>query len=237
MIIETEHSLGNTALVFLHRTRIRSQVVYIVTLLATVLALAALPFIYTTISVKGTGILLNASREAVLPVPTGGWLVSIKQTQNQRKEEPVKEPSIPAEEEQIHHLNPLQEKAAIRAEIQSDATGKLTASCYVKPSDIGFIQKGQQVRLRIDAFNYKHWGTLSGRVTAISDELTVRDQQSFVEVRCQLDANHLQLKNGYKATLKKGMTFTAAFVLARRSLYELLSDKIENWVNPVLSNE
>ncbi|GHT22645.1 hypothetical protein AGMMS4957_13110 [Bacteroidia bacterium] len=42
----------------------------------------------------------------------------------------------------------------------------------------------------------------------------------------------LQLKNGYKGNLKKGMTLTGRFYLTDRSLWQLLFDKVDNWVNP-----
>ena len=48
-----------------------------------------------------------------------------------------------------------------------------------------------------------------------------------------LDSQQLHLKNGFKGNLKKGMTLQARFVVARRSLWELLFDKVDDWVNPI----
>lgn len=136
----------------------------------------------------------------------------------------------------IQNLSGIQEGAYVFAnqkigEISPDAS--LTAFCYVKPADIGLIKKGQQVRLQIDAYNYNQWGLAAGTVLDISDDIIIVNQnQPVFKVRCNLDQNYLLLKNGYKGYLKKGMNFTARFTVTERSLYQLLYDKVDDWVNP-----
>ena len=112
---------------------------------------------------------------------------------------------------------------------------KLTAYCYIKPSDIGLINKGQSVRFNIDAFNYNQWGFVTGKVVDISDDILIADNQPVFKVKCSLDTDFLQLKNGYKGYLKKGMTFNARFMVTERTLYQLLYDKVDDWVNPNLA--
>jgi multidrug resistance efflux pump len=120
------------------------------------------------------------------------------------------------------------------AEISPDA--QLIAICYVKPADIGLIRKGQQVNFQIDAFNYNQWGLISGKVIDISDDIIFSDQGfSVFKVRCVLNSNHLKLKNDYKGYLRKGMSFTARFMVAERTLFDLLYDKLDDWLNPNLS--
>jgi multidrug resistance efflux pump len=119
-------------------------------------------------------------------------------------------------------------------EISPDSN--LTAFCYIRPSDIGLIKKGQQVRFQIDAFNYNQWGLVLGKVLDISDDIIIVNQnQPVFKVKCALDQNYLTLKNGYKGYLKKGMNFTARFNVTKRSLYQLLYDKVDDWVNPNIS--
>lgn len=108
----------------------------------------------------------------------------------------------------------------------------LIAECYVSPNDIGYIHKGQDVRFQMDAFNYQQWGLLHGKVTEIISDIVQVENKSFFRVRCQLEKDHLTLKNGYRGDLKKGMSGTARFFLTRRSLAELLFDEIDNWLNP-----
>lgn len=121
-------------------------------------------------------------------------------------------------------------------ELSPDAS--LTAFCYIKPADIGLIKKGQEVRFQIDAYNYNQWGSASGKVIDISDDIViVNGNQPVFKVKCSLDQDHLKLKNGYKGYLKKGMNFTARFRVTSRSLYQLLYDKVDDWVNPNVSEK
>lgn len=110
--------------------------------------------------------------------------------------------------------------------------GGLFAYCYLKPSDIGLIHKGQGVRFQVDAFQYNQWGILTGKVIDVADDASIINNQLFFKVKCSLDKNYLELKSGYKGYIKKGMTFTARFTVTERSLYQLLYDKIDNWIKP-----
>lgn len=141
----------------------------------------------------------------------------------------------------VQNLTGTQEGAYLFAnqkigEISPDSG--LTAFCYVRPADIGLIRKGQEVRFQIDAYNYNQWGLAQGKVLDISDDIIViNNNQPVFKVRCGLDRNYLILKNGYKGYLKKGMSFTARFTVTERSLYQLLYDKVDDWVNPNVSRK
>jgi HlyD family secretion protein len=52
-----------------------------------------------------------------------------------------------------------------------------------------------------------------------------------------LDNPILRLKSGQEGEIKKGMTFNARFVIARRSLFQLLYDKVDDWLNPLVQKE
>jgi HlyD family secretion protein len=105
---------------------------------------------------------------------------------------------------------------------------------YVQPNDIGFIKKDMNVRLQVDAFNYNQWGMAMGRVIAVPQDIKIIDNKPVFEVRCSLNKDFLQLKSGYKGYLKKGMTLQARFIVTERSLWQLLYDKVDDWVNPNL---
>jgi hypothetical protein len=108
----------------------------------------------------------------------------------------------------------------------------LLIECYLSPFDIGYITKGQDVVCQIDAYDYRYWGALAGSVVEISDGVTDVSGKPMFRVRCNVESTFLQLKNGYKGYLKNGMTVTCRFRLTRRSLWELLFDKVDNWMNP-----
>lgn len=112
----------------------------------------------------------------------------------------------------------------------------LIAECYIKPSDIGFIRLNQRVKFQIDAFNYREWGTVEGKVVEISNDVFVLSpNESVFRVRCKLNRDFLVLRNNYRGNLKKGMSLTGQFFLTKRTLSQLFFDKIDNWMNPNLT--
>lgn len=110
----------------------------------------------------------------------------------------------------------------------------LLVECFVTPSDIGLIEQGMPASFQFHAFNYNLWGVATGSVNEISNNVVSINNQPFFRVKCQLDQRFLRLKNGYKGNLKKGMTLTGRFKVADRTLFQLLYDKADNWLNPKL---
>ena len=92
------------------------------------------------------------------------------------------------------------------AVISPDST--LCMEIYVTPRNIGFMSLGMPVFL------------------------TDSQGNSFYKVKCQMERNYLMLKSGQKGILKKGMTVSAHFMITRRSLFDLLYQKIDDWANP-----
>ncbi|WP_428228689.1 HlyD family secretion protein [Flavobacterium sp.] len=109
---------------------------------------------------------------------------------------------------------------------------QLLVECNVSPNDIGLIRKNQKVKFQLDAFNYNQWGLLEGKVIDIDHNITLQNDQAFFKVRCALNSKALQLKSGYQANVSKGMTLTTRYIITRRSLFDLLFDKIDDWLNP-----
>jgi HlyD family secretion protein len=112
------------------------------------------------------------------------------------------------------------------------ATDKLIVESTVSPNDIGLIRKNQKVKFQIDAFNYNQWGLLEGKVIDIDRNITIQGEQAFFKVRCALNSTQMHLQSGYKTNVSKGMTLTTRYIITRRSLYDLLFDKVDDWLNP-----
>lgn len=87
-------------------------------------------------------------------------------------------------------------------------------------------------RFQIDAFNYNEWGIITGEIIEISNDIIVTDGQPLFKIRCSLDKKSLRLKNGYVGKVKKGMTLSARFSITERSLFQLLYDNVDDWLNP-----
>ncbi|KPL11918.1 MAG: hypothetical protein AMS26_19230 [Bacteroides sp. SM23_62] len=49
--------------------------------------------------------------------------------------------------------------------------------------------------------------------------------------------NVLVLRNGYQGELIKGMTFQARCMVASRSLFQLLTDKADDWFDPAIRSQ
>ena len=110
--------------------------------------------------------------------------------------------------------------------------GDLIGECYVPTRDIGLLKIGQSVRYQMEAFDYNYFGVLTGKVAAIDNDFTVINNTPVFKVRCSFDSTQLHLKNGFTGTLKKGLNFQARFIVARRSLWQLLYDNLDDWLNP-----
>ena len=108
----------------------------------------------------------------------------------------------------------------------------LLVECYVSPYDIGLLKPDMPVNFQIDAFNYNEWGLVSGTIVDIAKDFVLVQEKPVFKVKCRLDKTNLKLKNGYTAQLKKGMTLRARFVVTKRSLYQLLYDNVDDWLNP-----
>jgi HlyD family secretion protein len=120
------------------------------------------------------------------------------------------------------------------AQISPD--GELIAEIYASPNGIGLLQVGMRTRMQVSAFHYHQWGLLEGVVKDISNDVILVNNQPVFKVRCSLKQDFLTLKNGYVGKLKKGMTVQARFLVAERTLWQLLFDKADDWLNPNIKN-
>lgn len=116
--------------------------------------------------------------------------------------------------------------------VSPDST--LYAEVYVSPRNIGYLHEEMPVNVQVESFNYNEWGTIEGTVREISSDFYFdsNSQSSYYKVKCELSRDYLILKNGRKGQIKKGMTVYAHFILTHRSLFDLLYQKVDLWLNP-----
>jgi HlyD family secretion protein len=113
----------------------------------------------------------------------------------------------------------------------------LIGEVYITPDDIGLIKSDQEVILIIDAFDYREWGTIHGKIKDIPDDFILIDNQPVFRIKCMPDKDFLYLKNGIKGQLKKGMTFQARCIITTRSIAHLLIGRLDSWINPAISKQ
>ena len=118
------------------------------------------------------------------------------------------------------------------AVISPDST--LFIEVYLSPRNIGYIKEGMPVNVQVESFNYNEWGTVEGKVVDISSDFFADNSNGSVyyKVKCSMGKDHLMHKKGLKGHLKKGMTVSAHFMVTRRSLFDLLYKKMDDWMNP-----
>lgn len=120
----------------------------------------------------------------------------------------------------------------------------LQVETYVSPRDIGLVRVGQPARIQIDAYPYTQWGTLDGTVIAISGDLNSIGAASgggssappVFKVLIRPAAAFLTLPNGVRGELKKGLTLSARFLVARRSLLQIFYQDVSAWLDPKASS-
>ena len=135
----------------------------------------------------------------------------------------------------LQNTNGILEKSFVFAnqsigEISPDTN--LVAEVYVSPQEIGLLKEGLAVRLQIDAFDHNQWGTATGEIESISTDMIMSQNTPMFKVSCSINQPFLELHNGFRGDIKKGMTFQARFIINRRSLFQLLYDNMDDWINP-----
>lgn len=108
----------------------------------------------------------------------------------------------------------------------------LVAEIFVSTRDVGLITYNTPVVLQIDAFNHLEWGQVNCFITEISKDAYLINSEPRFRILCEMDRQSLSLKNGAIGRLKKGLTFTARFEIANRTLFQLLRDQIDDWFSP-----
>jgi HlyD family secretion protein len=117
-------------------------------------------------------------------------------------------------------------------------TSDFVIDVSVPPKDIGRIFKGQSVNIQIAAYPYTVWGLLPGRVIRISaDYIQESEKSGAFKVIVTPKRDYLQTHEGITGSLKKGMTGNARFFIARRSLWELVYESMDNLFNPATKND
>ena len=114
---------------------------------------------------------------------------------------------------------------------------KLIGEMYVQSKDIAYLSTGQEVSIQVDAFPSREWGRIKAEIFEISNDYIWLNQQAVYRVKCRFPNKRLVLKNGYEGELIKGMTFQARCLIVSRSLFQLLTDKADDWLDPAISSQ
>lgn len=97
--------------------------------------------------------------------------------------------------------------------------GSLVAEVKVANRDVALLEPGQTVKLKLEAFPYAEYGSLTGELANVSPEAEGVDTpaESFYRATARLDAQKMR-----NVPLLAGMTATAEIVTERKTLLQLL---------------
>lgn len=106
----------------------------------------------------------------------------------------------------------------------------LRAELVVPSAAIGFVKKGQDVRLAIDAFPYQRFGTVTGKVLTVATSTIGMQGTNGTNTPVYLAIVALDqsaiMAYGRKHELVSGMTLTARIVTEKQSLLEWLFEPL-----------
>jgi len=96
----------------------------------------------------------------------------------------------------------------------------LLVEAMVKPKDIAFVRIGQRARVNITAYDPAVYGSLEGKVVAISPDATTNEKsgESFYLVQIRTDSNALKDRSGRPLPIGTGMVADVSLLGDKRSI-------------------
>lgn len=105
--------------------------------------------------------------------------------------------------------------------------GQLVAEVKLLNSDIGFVQQGQEVAIKLDAFPFTRHGTIKGKVLSISSDAVIDEKLGPVYVT-RVALSKMKVDRGDREVpILPGMVATADIKTGRRSFMSYLLSPIE----------
>jgi multidrug resistance efflux pump len=102
----------------------------------------------------------------------------------------------------------------------------------VPSEEVGHLRVGMPVRLKLDAFDYQRYGTVSGTIAAISADSRVSQNGSGVLYAVQVVLDGDELGHGeFRGRVKLGMAGQAEVVTGHETLLSLLVKKIRQTIS------
>ncbi|MEM7553928.1 MAG: HlyD family efflux transporter periplasmic adaptor subunit [Cyanobacteria bacterium P01_A01_bin.84] len=104
----------------------------------------------------------------------------------------------------------------------------LIAKVFITNKDIGFVQQGQKVDIRIDSFPFHEFGDIKGELIWIGSDALPPDQiHPFYRFPAKVRLNkQILLNNGGKLKLQSGMSVSTNIKLRKRTIISIFTDMV-----------
>lgn len=111
---------------------------------------------------------------------------------------------------------------------------KLVVESYVENKDIGFIQEGQAVSIKIDTYNFQKYGVLKGEVIEISANSVLDEQRGYVyPILISLDENSFT-RNNQSYDIMTGMEVTTEIKIGKRRIIDFFIEPLIKYLDESL---
>ena len=98
----------------------------------------------------------------------------------------------------------------------------MIAEVKIKPSDIGKIYIGQQISLKVTAFDYALYGNLIGEIINISPDTMVDEKTGDTYYSVQIKTKKDYLNNNKKNKIKVGMKVNTDIIVGKKTILEFI---------------
>ncbi|MBD2356555.1 HlyD family type I secretion periplasmic adaptor subunit [Tolypothrix sp. FACHB-123] len=103
----------------------------------------------------------------------------------------------------------------------------LILETVIPTQEAGFIQLGNQAKVKFDAYPYQDFGVITGKVISISPDSKPDEKLGTVyRVSIALDRNYVK-KNHQTVKFKAGQTASAEIIIRRRSIADMILEPIK----------
>ncbi|MGR5297655.1 HlyD family type I secretion periplasmic adaptor subunit [Vibrio mediterranei] len=96
---------------------------------------------------------------------------------------------------------------------------QLHGEAKIPRKEMGFVEVGQQVKLKFDTYNFSKYGFLSGTITSISRSSYEEEESEYYLAKILIDQDYLE-RSGTKYSLSPYMEFTADIKTGDRRVIE-----------------
>ena len=98
---------------------------------------------------------------------------------------------------------------------------QLEVEAWVENKDIGFVDAGQPVEIKVDAFPFTRYGMIEGEVVTLSkDAVQLEDVGYVFAARARMDKAQIAVENGKVVNLTPGMTVAVEIRTGEKRLIE-----------------
>lgn len=110
---------------------------------------------------------------------------------------------------------------------------KLVVDAIVQNKDIGFIQIGQPVVIKVDTYSFQRYGYLKGTVRNISPD-AINDEKQGLVYKMKVEIESSKTSKDNTINVEPGMSVTAEITTGKRRIIEFFLDPLMTHVDPSL---